>query len=414
MKVTEDISNSKVAKRIFWLSWLAYSCSYFGRHNFSAAVAGIVAQGIYTKSQIGIVGTVFFVVYGLGQLVNGFMGDKFSPYKMIILGTFVSSLANLLMCFANSLAAMAVVWGINGFAQSMLWSPIIFIISNMLNGKKLVRAESLLSATIPAGTLAAYLSSTVIMRFFAWRYVFAAGSVVLMCVCVAWMVCYLTTDKASRQIKHQRIATADGKKAPFFKAAAASGLVFMAMPVMLHATLKDGAMTWVPTMISELFEVTPSFSVLLTLVLPIVNFFGAIIANRINAKGKLSELRNACIFFSFALLPLGGLMFINRLTPFASVLLLAFITSSMFAINHIFLTLVPVSFARLGRAATMAGLLDFTAYAGSAISSYGFGALAQTIGWNNTITVWLAVAFSALMFCLLAIRRWEKFKSQYE
>ena len=404
-------SNSKQINRVYWLCWIVYCCSYFGRYNFSAAIADIVNQGLYTKTQMGVVGTVFFVVYGSGQLINGVLGDRFSPYKMIFFGTFVSSLANLSMCFASNLTWLCIVWGVNGFAQSMLWAPIIFIVSNTMQGEPLKKAEAGLAATMPAGTLSAYAVTTLVIRAGSWKTVFIIASAVLMLISLIWGVNALSLDQENRRIVplHRQQESSAPKKS-FFKVAAASGFAFMLLPVMLHAMLKDGVMTWVPTMIMELFQVTPSFSTMLTIVLPVLNFFGAVVVTIIYNRGKLSEARIACIFFAFSLLPLTALLFIRHYTPLVSVLFLSMITSAMCGINHIFLTLIPVCFAKEGRAATMAGVIDCVAYAGSAISTYGFGKIADSFGWSKIIVFWLGFAAVGLLFCLLLIRKWENYR----
>ncbi len=400
-------------KRVYWFSWMVYTCAYVGRYNFSAAVAGIVAEGLFTKSQMGLVGTVFFIVYGSGQLINGFLGDKFSPYKMIFIGSFGSALANLAMCFSTSLPVMAIVWGLNGFAQSMLWSPIIYIVSNSFRGKALKKYQSYLPATLPIGSLIAYSSSMLLMKYLSWRYVFAVAALVLFVSSIAWLLNTASLGD-EKKIESQKKEPEHGKKQPFLRLFVSSGVALMCLPVMLHATLKDGVMTWVPTMITELFSVTPSFSVMLTLALPIINFFGAMIVSEVYKRGKMGEVAIGSCFFAFALLPLIALLFISHLNAITSVVLLALITSSMVAINHVFLTLVPVRFATHGCSATMAGLLDSVAYFGSAISSYGFGSIAESIGWNKTIYIWVVIAVFALCFCLASIKRWEKFKSSVE
>ena len=396
--------------KVYWLSWLVYTCAYIGRYNFSAAVAGIVADGLFNKSEMGIVGTVFFFVYGSGQLINGFMGDRLSPFKMIFVGSFVSAIANFLMCFSTSLPMMILVWGINGFAQSMLWSPIIYLVSNTYTGEELKRAQAQLPATLPVGSLTAYLLSMFLMKYFSWKYIFIAAGLFLFIVSIIWGSFSLSLGKEGRIIRNPVIKQKDGKNTSVSSLLTASGVIIMFIPIMLHATLKDGVMTWVPTMISELFDVTPSFSVMLSLILPIINFFGARIASGMHSSGRFNEVKIACCFFAFSFIPLISLMFISKLNAVFSVVLLALITSSMVAINHVFLTLVPVSFVSRGRSATMAGMIDAVAYGGSAVSSYGFGAIAENIGWNNTITVWLIISVIALVFCLLCVRRWENFK----
>lgn len=396
--------------KVYWLSWIVYTCAYVGRYNFSAAVAGIVADGLFTKSEMGLVGTVFFFVYGSGQLINGFLGDRFSPFKMIFAGSFVSAIANFTMSFVSSLPAMIIVWGINGFAQSMLWSPIIYLVSNIFTGEKLEKAQANLPATLPVGSLMAYLLSMVLMKYSSWKFIFIAASIMLFVSSLIFGSFAVSIGKEVRNIKSVRQTHDSAEKAPLSKILIASGVLMMFLPVMLHAMLKDGVMTWVPTMVSELFAVSPSFSVMLSLVLPIVNFFGARIASSMHSSGKFSEMKIASLFFAFTALPLIGLVFISHLNAVVSVILLALITSLMVAINHVFLTLVPVSFASHGRSATMAGLLDAVAYAGSAVSSYGFGAIADSIGWNKTIIIWFVIVCVALVFCAVIVRRWERFK----
>ena len=43
-----------------------------GRLNYSACLVQIIADCGLTRAQGGMIGTAFFVVYGCGQLLNGF------------------------------------------------------------------------------------------------------------------------------------------------------------------------------------------------------------------------------------------------------------------------------------------------------------------------------------------------------
>ena len=47
---------------------------------------------------------------------------------MIFTGLSAAAVMNLLMGFFETFLLMAVVWGINGYAQAMIWPPIIRII----------------------------------------------------------------------------------------------------------------------------------------------------------------------------------------------------------------------------------------------------------------------------------------------
>ena len=47
-------------------------------------MADLIAQEGLGKSEAGLIGTLFFVVYGVCQLLSGFLGDKISPKKLIL------------------------------------------------------------------------------------------------------------------------------------------------------------------------------------------------------------------------------------------------------------------------------------------------------------------------------------------
>lgn len=78
--------------------WIVYAASYFIRICYAAAIAPIVAEGHFSKGEIGLVGTAFFICYGAGQLISGLIGDKVNPFFMLIFGAATGGLC----CFFAS------------------------------------------------------------------------------------------------------------------------------------------------------------------------------------------------------------------------------------------------------------------------------------------------------------------------
>ena len=106
MKTQHYLESKKYSTLVFIACFIAYAASYVGRINYSAALPDILEEGLFTKSQAGIIGSAFFIVYGFFQIINGFLGDKISPFKMIILGTFLSAGANTVMTFCTTNVSM--------------------------------------------------------------------------------------------------------------------------------------------------------------------------------------------------------------------------------------------------------------------------------------------------------------------
>ncbi|MBO7684317.1 MAG: MFS transporter [Kiritimatiellae bacterium] len=95
-----------------------YATFYVCRLAFSASKKGMIEQGAYTPAEIGYVGSAMLFAYAIGKVVNGFIADRVNVKRYIMLGLFVSSLANLLVGFHVPALMLAVVWFVNGFAQS--------------------------------------------------------------------------------------------------------------------------------------------------------------------------------------------------------------------------------------------------------------------------------------------------------
>jgi MFS family permease len=76
-----------------------------------------------------------------GQIISGMIGDHVEPKKMIMLGLLIASASNICMILSNSIVYMTVVWAINGFAQAMLWPPIVRILSDNLDHESFIKAN---------------------------------------------------------------------------------------------------------------------------------------------------------------------------------------------------------------------------------------------------------------------------------
>ncbi|HOU09489.1 MAG TPA: MFS transporter, partial [Clostridiales bacterium] len=157
-------SGDRSATVLFAFFWFAYSATYIGRLNYSACMPAIMAELHLSKAFAGAVGTGFLAFYAVGQLLNGLIGDKISPKYMIGAGLFGAGTANLFMGFNTFVPLMPVIWCFNGYCSAMLWSPLIRAISEWLPQHRQTRAGVGIASTIPAGTIASYLSSALILR----------------------------------------------------------------------------------------------------------------------------------------------------------------------------------------------------------------------------------------------------------
>ncbi len=410
------LESKKLSALLFAGCFAVYSASYVGRINLSAAIADRVAAGLFTKEEAGLIGTVFFVVYGSFQIINGVLGDKISPFGMIIAGTFGGAVANAGMAFCSTHTQMAVVWGVNGLAMSLLWVAILKILANIINDDMRQRACLNLSATLPVGSVLAYLLSAFSLKFLSWQFVFLIPAGILFAVAVFFTLSYraakphITMREVPLPEKVGAKGAKSGKLLPLF---AVSGLLLVLPADVIHGAIKEGITTWEPTMIAQVFNKSVSLSTLSSVLLPVFNLTGIYLITPIYKKlCKSNELVTGTLIVAFSSVVLLALTFLLKsgvLPLGGAVVMLSTVTMAMGTFNYMIITCVPMRFAALGKTATVSGVMNATAYVGCAFASAGFGSISEKYGWVACVAVWAALALAGVALTAVAALRWKKF-----
>ena len=76
--VRKSLRDEKKSIVLFLLLFIVYALIYLTKNCFSAAMAPIVAEGIMTKSETGLIAAVFYLIYAPFQIVGGFAADRYS------------------------------------------------------------------------------------------------------------------------------------------------------------------------------------------------------------------------------------------------------------------------------------------------------------------------------------------------
>ena len=75
-----DSEDSSRFKRIRWATFLSattgYGIYYVCRLSMNVVRKPIVEEGVFSETQLGIIGSCLFFVYAVGKLTNGFLADR--------------------------------------------------------------------------------------------------------------------------------------------------------------------------------------------------------------------------------------------------------------------------------------------------------------------------------------------------
>ncbi len=410
--VCSRLRSDAQGKTLYFLSWLAYASAYIGRYNYSAVMGAITAENSLSLSAAGAVSTGYFICYAVGQIVFGLLSQSVSPYAMILIGLCGSGLCNL-GAGAFPASFMGLLWGANGLFQAMIWPPIVRLFAESMPLERQKHACVSINSTTPAGTLAAYALSAVLLQFADWHHVFfSCGGLLLGMAAVFWLgtaPLRRATAYAPQPEFQKQKGTGNGPAALL-----AAGLGAMLLPVLLHGGLKDGVTNWVPSMIQSNFGISPAFSAAVAMALPLVNLSGAYLSGWLNEHCTHNELKTAGSLFALASICLLALPLAMRTSLLLAVLLLAVTTASMLGVNTMFINVIPVKAGRHGGASMLSGTLNAVTYLGAAAATWGIGAAAEGCGWNAVFLLWLGMALLALLVSALLAGRWGEYLKSSE
>ncbi len=414
------IQDESTIRLVFGACWCVYFSTYLGRLNYSACLNEMIGAEGFSKSQGGLIGTCFFLAYGVGQLLSGFLGDRLSPKKLVFTGMVVSSFANLGMAVSRRPEAMMACWCVNGLFQALVWSPMIRMLYDYLTTERRMKSCLWLNSTVPIGTMTAYGLSALFLKLTGnWRTMFMLPFAALLVIAFLWL---FAIGRVERQMKHREAESA-GAARPAEPAKHPrcgrtgwpgllwqSGFLFLMFALVVQGALKDGVTTWIPTYISETYGLSGILSITGTMVIPVFNLLGVYLADLVNQRWFREEVRTAMFFFGVCGLSLLVLWLCSGQSMVVSFLMLAIATTAMMAVNTMLIAVLPSYFGVIGRASSVSGLLNSSVYIGGAVSTYGIGLLSGLIGWERTIFVWLVCAVAAGIICFLVSRVWVKFK----
>ena len=141
----DDAARMKLYRKLRFQSFIAgtvgYSLYYVCRTSLNVVKKPILESGALDATQLGIIGSALLFAYAIGKFVNGFLSDHSNIKRFMAAGLCVSAVANLLvgvLGFAGGaglagnmtlFVAFAVMWGVNGWAQSMGAPPAIIALS---------------------------------------------------------------------------------------------------------------------------------------------------------------------------------------------------------------------------------------------------------------------------------------------
>lgn len=392
---------NKNYKTLTLLFAVTYMISYITRINFGAIISEIETSEGIARNLLSLSVTGSFITYGVGQVISGFLGDRISPKKIVACGFLITIMMNLLIPLCRNPYQMLFVWCINGFAQSLMWPPIVKLMTARFSDDEYKKASVKVSLGSSFGTMFIYLFSPIMITLFSWKGVFIFSSLVGIIMLIVWIS--KAPDVSSENTNKN--AKSEGLN---FKVMFSPTMICIMIAIILQGMLRDGITTWMPSYISETYNISNVISILTGVVLPLFSILCFNVTSALYRKKFTNPVFCAGVIFSIGAISALLLSFFSGKSASLSVILSAVLSGSMHGVNLLLICMIPPFFKKYGNVSTVSGIINACVYIGSAISTYSIALLSEKLGWSFTIFTWLACAVAGAFLCFICSKPWKK------
>lgn len=381
-----------------------YMVSYITRVNFGAVISEIEADTHIARTLLSMSITGSFITYGAGQLISGVCGDLVSPKRLVQAGLITTTLMNLIIPLCQSPYQMLVVWCINGFAQAFMWPPIVKLMVAAFSEEYYNKMAIRISCASSYGTIVTYFAAPLLISAAGWRAVFIFAACCGAIMTVLWSkYCIDIKSIVQKPLKREKI-----KKPSAVKVLFSPVVIAVMFAIILQGMLRDGVTTWMPTYITDTYNLGTTVSILSGVVIPLFSILCIKIASALY-KGKFQNpVLCSAVMFLIGLISAVALYFSSGSSVILSVVCTSMLTGAMYGVATMLTAIVPPFFKKYGNISTVSGVLNACTYVGSGISTFGIAVLSKNMGWKLTLLMWCVVAVMGTILCFVSTIPWKK------
>ncbi len=405
--------------RVLYASFIGYALSYFCRKNFSTALPAIGHDLHFSNTQLGDLDLILYLTYGVGKFTNGILGDHLRPGPLIALGLVSSALCNVWFGLSSSLALLAFVWGLNGWAQSMCFPPCARLLANWYSRSERGSFWGLWNISHQVGGMLIAVLAGALTEHYGWRAAFfvpaafCAMGAVLMLERLPDVPSSLGLPGIARYRQDPELS-ADGselteepesiRQVLFHRVLNNPNIWLLSLMNLFVYIVRSGAFDWSTKFLVEVKGQRIGNAGFITGSFEALGIGGALLSGVIS--DRVNKGRRAPMCFAFLMLSLVGLLAFYRVPPGHPVWAGAALGLTGFAIYgpQFLIGVFATDLASPKAAATAIGLTGIFGYAGSALSAGVTGRVIDRYGWRGGF---LYLGAAALLGALVALFLWN-------
>ncbi len=158
--------------RVMLAITLGYGVIYTCRLALGIVKKPLIDAGIFGPADLGLIGSALFYTYAVGKLTNGFLADHANMKKFLAAGFLLSALCNLAMGFSTAVWVSTLVWGLNGWFQSLGAPGGVVAMTAWYSNRERGRCYGIWSTAHSIGEGLTFIGVGTIVALLGWRWGF--------------------------------------------------------------------------------------------------------------------------------------------------------------------------------------------------------------------------------------------------
>lgn len=156
--------------RILYSMFFGYAFYYFTRRSFSFAIPALIEDMGFTKPELGLIGSVFAIMYSISKFTSGVLSDRFSPRYFMSIGLFLTGIVNICFGFSSSLYMFVIFWGLNGWFQGFGAPPCVRLLTQWYSKTERGTCWSVWGVSHNVGAFCIAWIAGLCLQYAQWRY----------------------------------------------------------------------------------------------------------------------------------------------------------------------------------------------------------------------------------------------------
>lgn len=240
------------------------------------------------KPQASLAMTFYFITYSALQILLFFIMGKINVKWYMIITVFLSGIATIFVALATNLWQLWWILAINGILQGGIWGMCTSVLDKYLPNKMKATANMVMNIGTALAGIISYGSASLFVSFKRFDSPFTFFGIILSISAILFFIAVsncakLKEENSSTQDLPQTATIKPSQNLPFTLKTSNKKILFVVLTFILSFFIHFvfyGTLNWIPSMLTENFNMDESIAILISVIAPIATVVGPVFSIR--------------------------------------------------------------------------------------------------------------------------------------